>query len=102
MSVRDININELDDILNNNEKVFIDVWASWCMPCKLMSPIFAGISNKYEDILFVRIELDEEDEVGEKLNVMSIPSFLYFENGELVNKKVGAMPAAELEKMIRP
>lgn len=102
MSVRDININELDDILNNNEKVFIDVWASWCMPCKIMSPIFAGISNKYEDILFVRIELDEEDEVGEKLNVMSIPSFLYFENGELVNKKVGAMPAAELEKMIRP
>lgn len=102
MSVRDININELDDILKNNEKVFIDVWASWCMPCKIMSPIFAGISNKYEDILFVRIELDEEDEVGEKLNVMSIPSFLYFENGELVNKKVGAMPAAELEKMIRP
>lgn len=102
MSVRDININELDDILNNNEKVFIDVWASWCTPCKIMSPVFAGISNKYEDILFVRIELDEEDEVGEKLNVMSIPSFLYFENGELVNKKVGAMPADELEKMIRP
>lgn len=102
MSVRDININELDDILNNNEKVFIDVWASWCMPCKIMSPVFAGISDKYEDILFVRIELDEEDEVGEKLNVMSIPSFLYFENGELVNKKVGAMPADELEKMIRP
>lgn len=41
MSVRDININELDDILNNNEKVFIDVGASWCMPCKIMSPIFA-------------------------------------------------------------
>lgn len=100
MAVRDININELDDVLNNNKKVFVDVWATWCMPCKVMSPIFDDISDKYDEILFVRIESDEKIEVGEKLNIMSIPAFLYFKNGMLVNKKSGMMTVDELEEII--
>lgn len=100
MAVLDIRINELSDILNKKEKVFVDVWATWCMPCKVMSPIFEDISDKYEEIQFVRIESDEKNEVGEKLNILSIPSFLYYKNGELVNKKSGMMTVDELEEMI--
>lgn len=100
MAVIDIKIDELDDILNKNEKVFVDVWATWCMPCKVMSPIFEDISDKYEGIQFARIESDEKNEVGEQLNILSIPAFLYFKNGELVNKKSGMMTVDELEEII--
>lgn len=100
MRVLDIKIDELDDILNKNEKVFVDVWANWCMPCKVMSPIFEDISDKYEGIQFVRVESDEKNEVGEKLNVLSIPSFLYYKDGKLVNKKSGMMTVDELEEII--
>lgn len=100
MAVLDIKIDDLDDILNKNEKVFVDVWATWCMSCKVMSPIFEDISDKYSNILFVRIEADGDNVVGEKLDVKSIPSFLVFKEGALIDKKTGMMTVDDLEEMV--
>lgn len=85
MSVLDIKIEELDEILNRNELVFVDVWASWCMPCKVMSPIFEDIADKCTEIQFVRIESNMDNVVGEKMDVKSIPSFILYKDGVIAN-----------------
>lgn len=99
MAVLDIKIDELDVFLKNNKKVFVDVWATWCMPCKVMSPIFEDLSDKYSEILFVRIEADNDNVVGEKLDIKSIPSFLMYKDGALIGRKTGMMTVDELEEM---
>lgn len=100
MAVLDIKIDDLDDILNKNDRVFVDVWATWCMSCKEMSPIFEDISDKYSNILFVRIEADRGNVVGEKLDVKSIPSFLLFKEGAVIDRKTGMMTVDDLEEMV--
>lgn len=99
MAVLDIKIDELDVFLKNNKKVFVDVWATWCMLCKVMNPIFEDLSDKYSEILFVRIEADNDNVVGEKLDIKSIPSFLMYKDGALIGRKTGMMTVDELEEM---
>lgn len=100
MSVLDVKIEELDEIVKRNEYVFVDVWASWCMPCMVMSPIFEEISDKYEKFRFIRIESDKDNVVGAKMSVKSIPTFVLYKNGAIVCRKSGMMTEEELEELL--
>lgn len=71
------------------------------MPCKVMSPIFEEIADKYTQIQFVRIESDRDNVVGEKLDVKSIPSFVLFKDGVIVNRKSGMITVDELEEVLQ-
>lgn len=101
MVVLDVTIDQLDEIIKSNKTVFVDVWATWCMPCKVMSPIFEDISDKYEEIQFVRVEADSSNIVGDRLDIKSIPSFLVYNESTLLNRKTGMMTADELEEMVK-
>lgn len=101
MAVLDVTIDQLDEIIKSNKTVFVDVWATWCMPCKVMSPIFEDISDKYEEIQFVRVEADSSNIVGDRLDIKSIPSFLVYNESTLLNRKTGMMTADELEEMVK-
>ena len=100
-AVLDVTIDQLDEIIKSNKKVFVDVWATWCMPCKVMSSIFEDIADKYEEILFVCVEADSSDIVGDRLDIKSIPSFLGYKESALLNKKTGMMTVDELEEMVK-
>lgn len=89
------------EVLNSDVPVLVDFWATWCGPCKMMSPVVAQIAEEQAGKVKVgKINIDEEQELAVKYNVMSIPSFMVFQNGQVIESSVGAQPKAALEKML--
>ena len=78
-----------------NGKVVIDCFANWCGPCKMLSPVLDNIASELSDIKFYKINVDEAEIITSKYNIMSIPTILIFEDGELKNKIVGLKPKDE-------
>jgi len=96
-----LNKENFEEIIKNNEKVVVDFWASWCMPCKMVAPIFEKIAEKYKnEIIFAKLNVDENPDIASEFGIMSIPTFLVFKNGKVVGKIVGAMPEKILEEKI--
>lgn len=85
------------EILESEIPVFLDFWAEWCMPCRMMLPIVEELSKEYEKkIKFGKINVDEENELAEKYMIMSIPTFLFMKKGKVVDKIIGAVPKSML------
>lgn len=71
------------NILANNTRVIIDCYATWCGPCKIIAPNFVKLSNEYNNIVFVKLNVDDAPDVSNELNVKAMPTFFYFFNGKL-------------------
>ncbi len=93
---------ELESAKDENSVLVADFWAEWCQPCKMMEPVMESISEEFGDEAFIgKVNVDEERDAATKYQVSSIPSILFFKDGELVDKTVGAMPEEELKDKIR-
>lgn len=87
-----------DQVVKEHHLLVVDCWAAWCGPCKLVEPIIEELASEYEGkITFGKLNVDFNPSVTGKFRVMSIPTLLIFEDGELVGQKVGAQPKATLE-----
>ena len=75
----------------NNDLLLVDFWAEWCGPCKSMHPIFTRMAKKYKRVRFARVNVDNAQDIAMKYGVKSIPTFIMFKNGEIVNTMVGAV-----------
>ena len=75
----------------NNDLLLVDFWAEWCGPCKSMHPIFTRMAKKYKRVRFARVNVDNAQDIAMKYGVQSIPTFIMFKNGEIVNTMVGAV-----------
>ncbi|MEO0072179.1 MAG: thioredoxin [candidate division WOR-3 bacterium] len=101
MIVELTNGNFKQEVFDSTIPVLVDFWASWCGPCQLLSPIVEEISNEYAGKLKVgKVNVDNEPELAQKYGIMSIPTILFFKNGEVVNSIVGAVPKNFLIKQI--
>jgi thioredoxin 1 len=99
--ILNLNSDNFKEVIDNNEKVVVDFWASWCMPCRMVAPIFENLAKKYKNsIVFAKINVDENPEIAAKFGIMSIPNFIIFKNGEKIGEIVGAMPEKILEEKI--
>ena len=90
-----------NEINNSNIPVLIDFYASWCGPCKMLSPLISEIAGEYVGRLKVgKVNVDEESEISAKFEVFSIPTLIIFKNGKAAFKSVGAMPKDELIEFV--
>lgn len=89
------------EVLNSEKPVLVDFWASWCGPCRMLSPIVDEIAEEVQTIKVGKINVDEQQDLAGKYGVMSIPTLILFKNGQPVNKSVGAKSKAALLDFIK-
>ena len=94
-----MNLNQFDEEVKNGV-VFVDFFATWCGPCKMLSPIIDEVSNEINDIKFLKVDVDESNEVATKYQIMSIPTLIIFKDGNVVNKHTGLLSKNDLINFI--
>ena len=101
MSVININkSNFQDEVMHSDKPVLLDFWASWCGPCRMVSPIVDEIAAERSDIKVCKINVDEQPELAARFGVMSIPTLVVMRNGKVINQAVGARPKAQILAML--
>ena len=100
MGVLKINESEFDEKIKNG-KVLVDCFADWCGPCKMLSPIIDEVAEEISDCTFYKLNVDEANSIPARYGIMSIPTLLLFENGELKSKSVGFKPKEDLKEFIK-
>jgi len=90
-----------EDISSQSKLVLVDFWAEWCGPCKQIAPLLDEISiQKKDDLLVLKLNVDENQETPQKYNVRGIPTLMLFKEGNLVDTKIGSLPKSSLEDWI--
>ena len=91
----------MDEVSEPNIPVLVDFWAEWCGPCKMMSPAVEELSLEYgEKAKICKVNIDDYPEIARQFRILSIPTFIVFKNGEIVNKRIGGMSKEELKAMV--
>ena len=99
--VKHVTTADFEEVVIKAEgKVLVDFFATWCGPCSMMAPVFEQVSDITPDVKIVKVDIDENPELAERYKVMSIPTFMVFENGTVVKKTVGAISKSELLELI--
>ena len=95
MAILHVNESEFDrEVLQDSGTVLVDFWATWCGPCRMLSPIVDEVAEERTDVKVGKVNVDEQPELASQFGVMSIPTLLVFRDGKLVNQAVGARPKA--------
>ena len=101
MSVLTVNnANYESEVLTSEKTVLLDFWASWCGPCRMVSPIVDQIAEENPQYLVGKVNVDEQAELAAKYGVMSIPTLVVLKNGKVVNQMVGAAPKQRILAML--
>ena len=94
--------NFQEEVISADKLVLVDLYATWCTPCKALAPVLEELADKYADnkIKVVKVNVDEEESIAAKLGIASIPTVIFFKNGQTAASFVGLRSASEIEKMI--
>ncbi len=95
--------NFAEEVEASEGLAMIDFWATWCGPCRLVAPIVEELAEEYQDkgLRVCKLDVDSNPQVTTRFQVRSIPSILFFKNGQLVDKVIGAVPRPHLEEKVR-
>ena len=99
MNITEINDRNFEEIINSHPKVILDCYAPWCGSCKMFEPIFTDLSTEENGIKFCKMNTDENPDTTERFDIMSIPTVLVFESGQLKNRETGLKTKEEIKKL---
>ena len=88
--------NFQSEVVQSDKPVLLDFWATWCGPCRMVSPIVDRIADERSDIKVGKINVDEQPELAQQFRIISIPTLVVMKDGQIANKAVGAMPKEEI------
>ena len=100
MATIDVTAENFNDVINNNEFVIVDFWAPWCGPCKGFAPVYEELSEKYPDIVFAKINTEDEQQLAGEFQIRSIPTLMLFREQIILFSQPGALQGSQLEQVI--
>ena len=92
--------DNFEQVVSGNEIVLVDFWAEWCGPCKMFGPIFESAAERHDDIVFGKIDTEDQQEIAGGFGIMSIPTLMIFRDQIAVFSQAGALPASALDDLI--
>ena len=100
MATVDLTKENFEQTVNGNPMVVVDFWAPWCGPCRGFAPVFEKASEAHGDVVFAKVNTDEEQELGAAFNIRSIPTLMVFREKVILFQQAGALPASALEQVV--
>ena len=100
MATVDLTKDNFEQIVTDNDVVIVDFWAPWCAPCRAFAPTFEQASEQHADVVFAKVNTEQEQEVAGAFNIRSIPTLMVFREKVILYAEAGSLPAAALEQVI--
>ncbi len=100
MATVEITKDTLQDTIANNDIVIIDFWAPWCGPCKSFAPVYEEVSGKHDDVVFAKVNTEDEQELAASFQIRSIPTLMIFRSQIAIFSQAGMLPESALEEVI--
>ena len=100
MATLDLTKDNFEQTVLNNDLVILDFWAPWCGPCQGFAPVYEEISEKYADVVFAKVNTEEEQELAGHFQIRSIPTLMVFREKVIIFTQPGALPGSALEEII--
>jgi len=100
MATVDLTPDNFKDVIEKNDFVIIDFWAPWCGPCQSFGPVYDQVSEKHDDIVFAKVNTQDEQELAGMFGIRSIPTLMLFREQVVLYKEAGALPQSSFEQLI--
>jgi len=101
VAVVELTDNNFEDTVTNNDFVIVDYWAPWCGPCRSFAPTYEKVSEEHEDIVFAKVNTEDEQSIAGHFQIRSIPTLMIFREKVIIFSQAGAMPESELRGLIQ-
>ncbi len=95
------NKNEFEQIISSNELVVIDFFATWCGPCKMLSPVIENVESLIHDVKFIKVDIDQFNDLASQYKIQSVPTLVFLKNGQEVMKSIGYLDEDALIEKIK-
>ena len=100
MPVMELTKENFEQVITSNATVIVDYWAPWCGPCRGFAPVFEKVSESHPDVVFAKVNTDEEQEIAAHFQIRSIPTLMVFRDQIIVFSQPGAMPQGAFEQVV--